>query len=137
MLEWETKKAGILEKIGEIRSKLNNKGKGRSPDATGAITGANLTVYYNSVNPSMNSLLEFNVASKREYGGAGLWIAFGALGLFSFIFGLVLESTKSEGKSGEVIDFTGTVLYPEEMGLGSEFTRSLMAKPWILLICED
>jgi hypothetical protein len=43
------------------------------------------------------------------------------LGLFSFIFGLVLESTKSKGKAGEVTDFTGTVLYPEEIGLGSEF----------------
>ncbi len=99
----------------------NNRGKGRSPDVTGTIPGANLTVYYNSVNPSMNSLLEFDVASEREYRGAGFWIVLGALGLFSFIFGLVLESTKSKGKAGEVTDFTGTVLYPEEIGLGSEF----------------
>jgi len=35
MLEWETKKAGIIEKIGEIRSKLNNKGKGRKTTAKG------------------------------------------------------------------------------------------------------
>jgi len=35
MHEWETKKAIILEKIEEIRSKLNNKGKGRKTTAKG------------------------------------------------------------------------------------------------------
>jgi transposase len=37
MHEWETKKAVILEKIEEIRSKLNNKGKGRKTTAKGLI----------------------------------------------------------------------------------------------------
>ncbi|HNW37679.1 MAG TPA: IS1634 family transposase, partial [Methanosarcina vacuolata] len=35
MHEWETKKAVILEKIEELRSKLNNKGKGRKRTAKG------------------------------------------------------------------------------------------------------
>jgi len=35
MHEWETKKAIILERIEEIRSKLNNKGKGRKTTAKG------------------------------------------------------------------------------------------------------
>jgi transposase len=35
MLEWEAKKAVILEKIEEIRSKLNNKGRGRKTTAKG------------------------------------------------------------------------------------------------------
>ena len=35
MHEWETKKVVILRKIEEIRSKLNNKGKGRKTTAKG------------------------------------------------------------------------------------------------------
>jgi transposase len=35
ILEWDIKKASILEKIGEIKSKLNNKGKGRKTTAKG------------------------------------------------------------------------------------------------------
>jgi hypothetical protein len=100
----------------------NNRGKERSDDAAGTIPGANLTVHYNSFNPSMNSLLELSAASEREYRGAVFWISLGVLGFFSAIFGLVLESTKGKGKAGQVVDFTRTVIYPEEIdfGLGSD-----------------
>jgi hypothetical protein len=108
-----------------------NGGNARSGDAAGTIPGANLIVYYDPFNPSMNSLLELSAASKREYRGAAFWFILAFLGFFTAIFGLVLESTKGKGNAGQVVDFYGTVLYPEEMrfSLGSDglFTRDQAA----------
>jgi hypothetical protein len=115
----------------ECTELFDNRGKERSDDVAGTIPGAHLTVYYDSFNPSMNSLLELGAASKREYRGAAFWIVLGALGFFSAIFGLALESTKGKGGAGQVVDFTGTVLYPEEIhfSLGSDglFTKGQVA----------
>lgn len=44
------------------------------------------TVYYNPAAPSLNSLLEFGVASEQEYREATLWIGVATLIGLSFIF---------------------------------------------------
>jgi transposase len=56
MLEWETKKAGILEKIGEIRSKLNNKGKGRKTTAKGLMNSV-----VDIVSKQYRGLFDYNI----------------------------------------------------------------------------
>ncbi len=56
MHEWETKKTGILEKIEEIRSKLNLKGKGRKRTAKGLM---NLVV--DTVAKQYRGLFDYNV----------------------------------------------------------------------------
>lgn len=90
-------------------------------DPSGTPAKANATVYYDPAHPSVNSLLEFNTASENEYRGAVPWICTVALIIFFFVFGKLLEANKKRGTGGVVVDARGTVIYPEEIGLGSEF----------------
>ncbi len=83
---------------------------------------ANATVYYDPTDPSVNSLLEFSAASENAYRVALPWIGFGVLIIFFFAFGrLLAKQAKKRGKGGVVVDARGTVIYPEEIGLGFEF----------------
>jgi transposase len=74
MHEWETKKAVILEKIEEIRSKLNRKGKGRKTTAKGLINHVVDTVPkqfrglfdYNVIENEGELQLDFNLNDTRE-----------------------------------------------------------------------
>jgi hypothetical protein len=90
-------------------------------DPSGTPTRANATVYYDPTHPSVNSLLEFNVASENEYRVAVPWICTVALVIFFFVFGKLLEANEKRGNGRVVVDAEGTVIYPEEIGLGSEF----------------
>jgi hypothetical protein len=80
---------------------------------------ADATVYFDPANPSLNSLLDFSVASEQEYREAALWIGVVALIIFFFVFGRLLAATNKRGRGGVVVDARGTVIYPEEIGLGS------------------
>ncbi len=95
--------------------------KGMSSDSAGASTGASATVYYDPADPSVNSLLEFSAASENAYRDAVPWIGLGALIIFFFILGRLLAANETRGKGGVVVDARGTVIYAEEIGLGSEF----------------
>jgi hypothetical protein len=86
-----------------------------------APTGTDATVYYDPADPSVNSLLEFNVESQIWYRWAVPWIGLAVLIIFFFVFGKLLAATSKRGRGGVVVDARGTVIYPEEMGLGSEF----------------
>jgi len=74
MHEWETKKAVILEKIEEIRSKLNNKGKGRKTTAKGLMNRVVDIVSkqyrglfgYNVIETEGELQLNFNLNDTRE-----------------------------------------------------------------------
>ena len=77
------------------------------------------TVYYDSADPSLNSLLEFSAASEQEYREAALWIGVLTLFILFFIFSALLDATKSRGDGGVVVDARGTVIYPDEIGFGS------------------
>lgn len=103
-------------------TELGDNNRVRSGDAAGTIAGAKLIVYYDSFNPSINSLLELSAASKREYRGAGFWIILGVLVFFSAIFGLMLGSIKGKGKARQRVHLTGTIVYPGEtdFSLGSD-----------------
>jgi len=84
-------------------------------------TGTDATVYYDPADPSVNSLLKFSAASENEYRVATPWIGIGVLIIFFFIFGRLLAANEKRGSGGVVIDARGTVIYPDEIGLGSEF----------------
>ena len=77
------------------------------------------TVYYDSADPSLNSLLEFSAASEQEYREAALW--FGVLTPFIFfvVFSALLDATKNRGDGGVAVDARGTIIYPDEIGFGS------------------
>jgi hypothetical protein len=83
--------------------------------------GTDATVYYDPADPSVNSLLEFSAESQIEYRWAMPWIALEALIVFFFVFAGLLAANEKRGNGGVVVDVRGTVIYPEEIGLGSEF----------------
>ena len=60
MHEWETKKAVILEKIEEIRSKLNRKGKGRKMTAKGLMNRV-----VDTIPKQYRGLFDYNVVEKE------------------------------------------------------------------------
>lgn len=93
--------------------------KGRYLGSGTVPTGTDATVYYDPADPSVNSLLEFNAASQIAYRCAAPWTGVGALVVLFFVFGRLLAATK--GRGGVVVDARGTVIYPEEIGVGSEF----------------
>ena len=87
MQEWETKKAVILEKIEEIRSKLNHKGKGRKTTAKGLMNRVVDTVPkqyrglfdYNVIETEGELQLDFSLNDTREkkfYLGMGKIVVF-------------------------------------------------------------
>lgn len=88
----------------------------------GTATSADAIVYYDPADPSINSLLTFDATSKRNYQDAFPWICLGALILFSFFFRAAL-SAQWKSNRGVVVDARGTVIYPDEIGRGSEFNR--------------
>ena len=94
--------------------------RGKYSDSAGTPVEANATVYYDPANPSVNSLLEFNAASESYYRQAVTLICVGALITFFFFFGRLLTTTNKRGRGGVVVDARGTVIYPEEIGLGSD-----------------
>jgi len=49
------------------------------------------------------------------------WIGLGALIVFFFVFGKLLAANEKRGHGGVVVDARGTVIYPEEISVGSEF----------------
>jgi len=93
--------------------------KGKYSDSTATSTSA--TVYYDPTDPSVNSLLEFSAASGNEYRVATPWIGLGALIILFYVFGSLLAANKRRGNCEVVVDARGTVIYPEEIGLGTEF----------------
>jgi len=48
----------------------------------------------------------------------------GTLIIFFFILGRLLDANEKRRKGGVFVDAKGTVIYPEEIGLGSEFAGS-------------
>jgi hypothetical protein len=104
-------------------------------DPAGTPTRANATVYYDPAHPSVNSLLEFSAASENAYRGAVPCFGIVALIIFFFFFGKLLEANEKRGTGGVVVDAEGTVIYPEEIGLGSEFAglpnrEAANSPPW-------
>jgi hypothetical protein len=83
--------------------------------------GTDASVYYDPANPALNSLLEFSAASENAYRVAAPWICLGALIIFFFVLGKLFDSNEKRGNGGVVVDARGTVIYPEEIGLGFEF----------------
>jgi hypothetical protein len=81
----------------------------------------NLTVYYDLSNPSLNSLTEFSARSKVENRGAIGVICSGLLICLPFVFYAVLDATKNRGNRRFYVDTKGTVIYPEEIDVDSEF----------------
>jgi hypothetical protein len=86
--------------------------------AASAGTSADAIVYYDPVDPSVNSLMKFDATSERCYQDAIPWILLEALIVLSFFFGAAL-SAHWKGNDGVVIDARGTVLYPDEIDRGS------------------
>jgi hypothetical protein len=95
--------------------------KGKYLGSGTAPTGTDATVYYDPADPSVNSLLEFSAESQICYRWAVPWIGLGALIIFFFVFGRLLAANEKRGNGGVVVDARGTVIYPEEIGLGSVF----------------
>lgn len=89
-------------------------GSGAAPPGTDA------TVYYEEADPSVNSLLEFNAESQIWYRWAVPWVGLGALIIFYFVLGKLLAASENRGMARVVVDPSGTVIYPEEIGPGSE-----------------
>ena len=94
--------------------------KGRSANSPRASTETGPTVYFDPADPSVSSLLEFNAASENAYRVAVPWIGIGVLIISFFVFGRLLDANEKRGKGGVVVDARGTVIYPEEIGPGSE-----------------
>jgi hypothetical protein len=96
--------------------------KGKYSDSIATSTSA--TVYYAPTDPSVNSLLEFSAASKNAYRNAVPWIGLGTLIILFSVLGRLLAANEKRANSGVAVDARGTVIYPEEIGLGSEFAGS-------------
>ncbi|MFZ1083399.1 MAG: hypothetical protein WAN35_00385 [Terracidiphilus sp.] len=75
----------------------------------------NIVVYYDPSNPSLNSLMEFRVASESFYRNSVPWIMVLGILIAFAVLGVVLSTNGNRGKGGVVIDARGTILYPEDM----------------------
>lgn len=95
--------------------------KGKYSDSSGASMGVNATIYYDPADPSVNSLLEFSVASENAYRAAVPVIVLDAICIFFFILGRLLDANEKRGNDGVVVDARGTVIYPEEIGFNTDF----------------
>jgi hypothetical protein len=95
--------------------------KGMYSGSAGELARTNVTVYYNSVDPSVNSLLEFSAASEIEYRVAIPWICLGSFIILVFVLLRLLSANEKRGKGGVFVDAGGTVIYPGEIGIRSEF----------------
>jgi hypothetical protein len=96
---------------------------GKYSGSAEVLTGVDAIVYYNPADPSVSSLLEFSDASAVEYQASMPWIGLEVLIIPFFAFGRILASAQRNGKGGVVVDAKGTVIYPEEIGHGSESFR--------------
>jgi hypothetical protein len=102
---------------------IDEVGKGKYLGSGTVLTGTDATVYYDPSDPSVNSLLEFSAESQILYRCTAPWVGIGALIVLFFVFGRLLATREKRGKGGVVVDARGTVIYPEEIGLGSNFAR--------------
>jgi hypothetical protein len=100
---------------------INDAVNGRYLGSGAVPTGIDATVYYDPADPSVNSLLDFRAASENEYRVAAPWIGLGVLIILFFVIGRLLAANEKRGHGGVVVDARGTVIYPEEIGLGPEF----------------
>jgi hypothetical protein len=96
-------------------------GSGDCPQTGGVRAGSSATVYYDPDDPSINSLIEFSVASGRAHGQAVPWILFGAFFILTMIFALILAAIKKRGRGGVVVDWHGIVINSGEIGSTSKF----------------
>jgi len=87
--------------------------KGKYSGSTLGSTIADATVYYDSADPSVNSLLAFSVASENYYWQAVTLIGVGALIIVYFVFGAVLRANQG-AKRG--VDAGEAVAYPGQLG---------------------
>lgn len=75
--------------------------------------GAAATVYYDSADPRLNSLLEFGTTSEREYQHSTPWAVVGALILLASAFFGVLGASEKPVKHGASMA-GGTGTYPDQ-----------------------
>lgn len=90
--------------------------------------GTRATAYYDPTDPSVNSLLEFSTESQIEYRTAIPWIGLGASIFIFFIFAGLLAANEKKGRGGIVVDAKGTIINPEQIGLGPESGISLSSE---------
>lgn len=93
--------------------------KGKYSTFVGASTETNVTVYYDPSDPSVNSLLEFRAASESYYRQAASLTCVGTLIIVIFVFAKLLAANEKRGKGGVVVDASGTVICPEEIGVST------------------
>ena len=82
--------------------------------------GVDATVYYDPVDPSVSSLLEFRATRDHYLQTAAPWIGLATLSIFFFVFGKLLEANEKRGIGGVVVDARGTLIFPKEIGVGSD-----------------
>jgi hypothetical protein len=99
-----------------IKAKLSN--------SVRDLPGPDATVYYDPVDPSINSLTEFSARSETEYRNGIGWIGLGSVCSFPFVLLALLNATKSRKHARIFVDARGTVIYPDEINYGSEFGRT-------------
>ena len=74
-------------------------------------------VYYDPAHPSVNSLIELGVMSERDRKYAIPWIGLAVVIISFSMLAKVLAANEKRGKGGVVVDASGTVIYPEEIGV--------------------
>jgi hypothetical protein len=72
------------------------------------------TVYYDSSDPSMNTLEEFGAASKRWYQYAALCLCGGCIGI-GFVVLRGADANSKRGNGGTVADAEGAAIYPDKV----------------------
>jgi hypothetical protein len=93
---------------------------GKYLDVSWLSPGIDATVYYDPDDPSVSSLLEFRAARDVYLQTAAPWIGLATLSIFFIVFGRLLEANEKRGIGGVVVDARGTVIFPEEIGVGSD-----------------
>lgn len=78
------------------------------------------TVYYDSSNPSINSLTEYGAMSEDQYRMATILIGIGLTFIMLVFLGVVLTANSKTGSGGIVVDAQGAVIHPDKTDPGRQ-----------------
>jgi hypothetical protein len=88
---------------------------GTLENLAGILQKPSVTVYYDPADPTFNSMTEFGAKSVYDYKKAKLSFLAGAALLIFTVVGASYFASANKASQGIVVDFKGTVIYPDQI----------------------
>jgi len=88
---------------------------GTLENLAGILQNPSVTVYYDPADPTFNSMTEFGVKSVYDYRKAKISFLAGLALLIFTVVGASYFASANKASQGIVVDFKGTVIYPDQI----------------------